>query len=124
MEKEYKKYPRRFDIYIANLDGDKGSEQSGKRPVVIIQNNVGNKYSPTVIVACVSTKPKRDQLTQVEFKAGQYGFIEDSVVMLEQMRTIDKFRLWNKVGHIHGYGAEKLNYAIGISTGIIDLPSV
>jgi mRNA interferase MazF len=89
---------KRGDIYLADLSPTVGSEQGGVRPVLIIQNNRGNKFSPTVIVAAISSQIQKAKMpTHVLLDGSKYGLERDSVVMLEQVRTIDKQRLANKV---------------------------
>ena len=105
-----KKYPigrercgklRRGDIYYADLRPVVGSEQGGVRPVLIIQNDVGNRHSPTVICAAITSKMNKAKLpTHIELSAGKYDMVKDSVVLLEQLRTIDKKRLKDKVCHL------------------------
>ena len=91
---------RRGDIYYADLNPVCGSEQGGKRPVVVIQNNIGNVHSPTLIVATITTKQdKRKYPTHYPIKENP-AFTEPSVIMLEQLRTIDKRRLKDKVCHL------------------------
>lgn len=92
---------RRGDIYYADLSPVVGSEQGGMRPVLIVQNDVGNKYSPTVIAAAITSKTSKSKLpTHIEVFADRYGLAKDSVILLEQIRTIDKTRLKEKMGHL------------------------
>lgn len=84
---------KRGDIYYADLSPAVGSEQGGTRPVLIVQNNVGNKHSPTVIVAVLTSKSKRKLPTHITIHSGEGNITMDSTVLLEQLRTIDKFRL-------------------------------
>ena len=109
---------KRGDIYYANLSTVVGSEQGGVRPVLIVQNDVGNKYSPTVIVAAITSKINKAKLpTHIELNAHTYGLEKDSVILLEQIRTLDKARLLEKIGN----ATEKLNeidYALAISLGL------
>lgn len=92
---------KRGDIFYADLNPVVGSEQGGMRPVLIIQNDVGNKYSPTVIVAPITSQMNKAKLpTHMEVKAGEFGLVKDSVVLLEQIRTVDKTRLRDKIGHM------------------------
>ena len=113
---------RRGDIYYADLRPVVGSEQGGVRPVLIIQNDVGNKYSPTIIVAAVTSQTGKAKLpTHVELQATQGGLSKNSVVLLEQLRTIDKQRLKERIGSL---GSEKLpivDEALSVSLGIADL---
>ncbi len=109
---------KRGDIYYADLSPVLGSEQGGVRPVLIIQNDVGNKYSPTVIASAVTSSMTKAKLpTHIEIKRGQYGMTKDSVVLLEQLRTLDKRRLKTKIGQIDNVRMELVNRAILISLG-------
>ena len=109
----------RGEIYYAVLSPVCGSEQGGKRPVLIIQNNVGNKYSPTTIIACLTTKctSKHTIPTHITLDNSN-GLPKDSMVLLEQIRTIDKSRLSNRIGKISDEDMEKVNKALMISLGI------
>ena len=112
---------KKGDIYFADLSPVIGSEQGGVRPVLVVQNDVGNKYSPTVIVAAVTSQINKAKLpTHVEIQAQGNGLSRDSVVLLEQLRTIDKKRLKEKIGHIGEDIIEQTNEALTISLGIID----
>jgi len=92
---------KRGDLFYADLSPVVGSEQGGVRPVLIIQNDIGNKYSPTVIVAAITSQINKAKLpTHVEISANEYGLNKDSVVLLEQIRTIDKKRLREKIGNL------------------------
>ena len=92
---------KRGDIFYADLSPVVGSEQGGIRPVIVIQNDVGNKYSPTVIVAAITSQINKAKLpTHVEISSEAYGLNKDSVVLLEQIRTLDKRRLKEKIGHM------------------------
>ena len=94
---------RRGDIYYADLRPVVGSEQGGVRPVLVIQNDVGNKHSPTVICAAITSRMNKAKLpTHVELSARDCDMVKDSVILLEQLRTIDKQRLWEKICHIDG----------------------
>ena len=107
---------RRGDIYYADLRPVIGSEQGGIRPVLIIQNDVGNKHSPTVICAAITSKMNKAKLpTHIELNARRYDMDKDSVVLLEQLRTIDKKRLKDKVCHLDGPMLDKVNHALEIS---------
>ncbi|QDX94701.1 type II toxin-antitoxin system PemK/MazF family toxin [Brevibacillus laterosporus] len=111
----------RGDVYLADLFGNTGSEQGGQRPVLVIQNNIGNTFSPTVIVACITKKIKKANLpTHIEASAELNGLDYDSVVLMEQLRTIDKARLFEKVAHLDEKTMEQVNYAIMVSLGLID----
>lgn len=112
---------KKGDIFFADLSPVVGSEQGGVRPVLVVQNDVGNKYSPTIIVAAVTSQINKAKLpTHVEIKAQGNGLSTDSVVLLEQLRTIDKKRLKEKIGHINHEVIEQTNEALTISLGIID----
>ena len=107
---------RRGDIYYADLSPVVGSEQGGIRPVLIIQNNIGNKHSPTVICAAITSRMNKAKLpTHVELDAGRYQIVKNSVVLLEQIRTIDKQRLRELVCHLDDQIMLKINEALKIS---------
>jgi len=107
---------RRGDIYYADLRPVVGSEQGGVRPVLIIQNDVGNRHSPTVICAAITSRMNKAKLpTHVELNRGSCDMIRDSVILLEQVRTIDKQRLKEKICHIDGELLQKVNEALMIS---------
>ena len=107
---------KRGDIFYADLRPVIGSEQGGIRPVLIIQNNVGNKHSPTVICAAITSKMNKAKLpTHVEIEAAKYDIVKDSVILLEQLRTIDKKRLKDKVCHLDSEILEKINQAVLVS---------
>ncbi|WP_423190083.1 type II toxin-antitoxin system PemK/MazF family toxin [Alkalibacterium sp. f15] len=109
---------KRGDIYYADLSPVIGSEQGGMRPVLIIQNNVGNKYSPTVIVAAITTKIEKGKMpTHVEVGADK-GLEKNSVVLLEQVRTIDKQRLRDQVTHLDNKTMTMVDDALAISIGL------
>ena len=109
----------RGDIYYADLGEGFGSEQQGCRPVVIIQNNIGNKYSPTVIVAAISSKPvSRKELPTHCYISSSGGIDSPSIVLLEQVRTIDKSRLKGYIGHLDEYYINNLNMALAISVSL------
>ena len=113
---------KRGDIYYANLSPVVGSEQGGLRPVLVIQNDVGNKYSPTVIVAAITSQISKAKLpTHVEISAKIFNLEKDSVVLLEQLRTLDKRRLKEKVTHLSDEIMEKVDEAVRISLGLIQL---
>lgn len=110
---------RRGDIYYADLSPVVGSEQGGMRPVLIVQNDVGNKYSPTVIAAAITSKTSKSKLpTHIEVYADKYGLAKDSVILLEQIRTIDKTRLKEKMGHLDDMVMNRVNDAITVSFGL------
>lgn len=107
---------KRGDIYYADLRPVLGSEQGGIRPVVIIQNEAGNKHSPTVICAAITSKMNKAKLpTHVELSASKYDISKDSVILLEQVRTIDKRRLKEKVCHLDQEMLSQVNQALKIS---------
>ena len=111
----------RGDIFIADLGLNKanGSEQQGERPVVIIQNDIGNKYSPTVIVSAITSQINKAKLpTHVEISSVEYGLNRDSVVLLEQIRTLDKKRLKEKIGHMTDVDMKKVDKALLISLNL------
>ena len=106
----------RGDIYYADLRPVVGSEQGGVRPVLIIQNDIGNKHSPTVICAAITSQMNKAKLpTHVELDSSRYALVKDSVVLLEQLRTIDKKRLRNKVCHLDREILRKVERALLIS---------
>ncbi len=108
---------KRNEIYYADLNPVKGSEQGGIRPVLVIQNDTGNKHSPTTIVAAITSKEEKAKLpTHVE--VGSYGVERKSLALLEQIRTIDKSRLIKYVGELDGATVKEINEAIGISLGL------
>lgn len=112
---------KKGDIYFADLSPVIGSEQGGLRPVLVVQNDIGNKYSPTVIVAAVTSRIDKAKLpTHVEVSARGNGLSKDSVVLLEQLRTIDKKRLQEKLGSLDGEAMSRTNQALSVSLGIID----
>ena len=112
---------KRGDVYFADLSPVVGSEQGGVRPVLIIQNDIGNRFSPTVIVAAITAQIQKAKLpTHVEIDAKRYGFERDSVIFLEQIRTIDKQRLTDKITHLDEEMMEKVDEALQISLGLIE----
>ncbi len=112
---------RRGDIYYADLRPVVGSEQGGVRPVLIIQNDVGNRHSPTVICAAITSKMNKAKLpTHVELDARKCDIVKDSVILLEQLRTIDKQRLREKICHIDEELQKKVDYALMVS---LELPT-
>ncbi len=109
---------RRGEIYYADLSPVVGSEQGGIRPVLIVQNDIGNKYSPTIIAAAVTSKLNKARLpTHIEIPSSVYGLPKDSVILLEQLRTLDKRRLKDRVGLLDSETMEKVNNALKISLG-------
>ncbi len=111
---------KRGDMFYADLSPVVGSEQGGIRPVLIIQNDMGNKYSPTVIAAAITSQINKNKLpTHIEIDSEEFGLKSDSVVLAEQIRTIDKSRLKEKIGHIDDEKVmDKINNAIGVSFGL------
>ncbi len=110
---------RRGDIYYADLSPVVGSEQGGIRPVLIVQNDMGNKYSPTVIAAAITSQINKARLpTHIELSAKTYGLTKDSVVLLEQIRTIDKRRLREKMGRLDEKLMSRIDEAIVVSFGL------
>ncbi len=109
----------RGDIYYADLSPVVGSEQGGVRPVLVVQNDVGNKYSPTVIIAAITSQLTKAKLpTHIELNKEQFHLMKDSVVLLEQIRTLDKRRLKEKISSIDENTMKKVDIAIMISLGI------
>lgn len=109
---------KRGEIYYADLSPVVGSEQGGVRPVLIIQNDVGNKYSPTVIVSAITSQLGKAKLpTHIELPSSQYNLPKDSVALLEQIRTLDKRRLKGKVTHLSDSKMKEVDRAILISLG-------
>ncbi len=111
---------KRGDMYYADLSPVIGSEQGGIRPVIVIQNNIGNKYSPTVIVSAITSKLNKSKLpTHIELGSEEYGLKADSIILTEQIRTIDKSRLKEKIGHIDDTKViNKIDNALGVSFGL------
>ena len=113
---------KRGEIYYADLSPVVGSEQGGIRPVLVLQNDIGNKYSPTVIVAAITSQINKSKLpTHLSIRADQFGIAKDSVILLEQLRTIDKKRLRERVCHIDTDNMKKIDYALKISLGLIEV---
>lgn len=112
---------KRGDVFFADLSPVVGSEQGGIRPVLIIQNDIGNRFSPTVIVAAITAQIQKAKLpTHVEIEAEGHGFDRDSVVLLEQIRTLDKQRLTDKITHLDEETMRKIDEALQISVGLVD----
>ena len=110
---------RRGDIFYADLSPVVGSEQGGLRPVLIIQNDVGNRYSPTVIAAAITSRMGKTRLpTHIDIYAEKAGLAKDSVILLEQIRTLDKRRLKEKMGHLDDRMMNEVNTAIAVSFGL------
>ena len=114
---------KRGDMFYADLSPVVGSEQGGIRPVIIIQNDIGNKHSPTVIAAAITSQTGKSRLpTHIEIESEGSGLKADSVVLAEQIRTIDKSRLKEKIGHINDDKVmNKINNALGVSFGLEEL---
>lgn len=113
---------KRGDIYYADLSPVVGSEQGGTRPVLIIQNDIGNQYSPTTIVAAITSQVAKGKLpTHVELACETCGLDKDSIVLAEQVRTIDKRRLKEKVTSLEEEAMKKVNYALEISLGLVEI---
>ena len=111
---------KRGELYFADLSPVVGSEQGGIRPVLVVQNDRGNKYSPTVIAAAITSKLNKAKLpTHIELSSSEYGLEKDSVVLLEQIRTIDKTRLKEKIGELTSIKMSQVNKAMMISLGVI-----
>ena len=113
---------KRGEIYYADLSPVVGSEQGGVRPILIVQNDIGNKYSPTVIVAAITSQINKAKLpTHIELKSGDFGLQKDSVILLEQLRTLDKKRLKEKVGEIEDLSViKKVKDALLVSLGFFE----
>ncbi|MCR1898499.1 type II toxin-antitoxin system PemK/MazF family toxin [Irregularibacter muris] len=112
---------KRGDVFYADLSPVVGSEQGGVRPVLVVQNDVGNKYSPTIIVSAITSQINKAKLpTHIEISASEFGLSKDSVVLLEQIRTIDKKRLRDKIGRFDDDLMEKVNEGLLVSFGLID----
>ena len=112
----------RGEVYFADLSPVVGSEQGGIRPVLILQNNIGNRFSPTVIVAAITAQIQKAKLpTHVEISAERYGFDRNSVILLEQIRTLDKQRLTDKITMLDHDMMAKVDHALEISLGLTDV---
>ena len=110
---------RRGDIYYADLSPVVGSEQGGVRPVLIIQNDVGNRFSPTVIAAAITSQKDKTKLpTHIQISSQNCGLSRDSVVLLEQVRTIDKRRLKERMGRVKEPYMDQVDHALSISFGL------
>ena len=111
---------KRGEIYYADLSPVVGSEQGGMRPVLIVQNDVGNRYSPTVIAAAITSQLEKSKLpTHIPLHSQQCGLTKDSIVLLEQIRTIDKRRLRERMGRIDDDSMGQVNRALSISFGLL-----
>ena len=114
---------KKGDLFFADLSPVVGSEQGGVRPVLVVQTDVGNKYSPTIIVAAVTSQTSKAKLpTHVELAATQGGLSKNSVVLLEQLRTIDKQRLKERIGALNEWQIPVVDEALGVSLGIANQP--
>lgn len=110
---------KRGDVYFADLSPVVGSEQGGVRPVLVIQNDIGNRFSPTVIVAAITAQIQKAKLpTHVELDSKRHGFERDSVILLEQIRTLDKQRLTDKITTLDVETMRKIDHALEISLGL------
>ena len=110
---------KRGDIYYADLSPVVGSEQGGMRPVLIVQNDTGNRHSPTVIAAAITSQTGKARLpTHIELSARSYGLTRDSVILLEQIRTLDKSRLRERMGQLDAPTMDRVNNAIAVSFGL------
>lgn len=110
---------KRGDIYYADLSPVVGSEQGGLRPVLIVQNDVGNKFSPTVIAAAITSQKYKTNLpTHIQVQADDCGLARDSIVLLEQVRTLDKKRLKEKMGTLDPTDMTRVNQALSVSFGL------
>ena len=110
---------RRGDIFYADLSPVVGSEQGGIRPVLIVQNDIGNKFSPTVIAAAITSQSDKTRLpTHIKVNAVGSGLAKDSIVLLEQVRTIDKKRLKEKMGTLDNYNMNRVDQALSVSFGL------
>ncbi len=111
---------KRGDLFYADLSPVVGSEQGGMRPVLVIQNNVGNHYSPTVIIAAITTRITKPKMpTHVAIRAGEAGNLRASVILMEQIRTIDKQRLHDRIGRLDGQKMKLVNEALKVSLGLV-----
>ena len=112
---------KRGEIYYADLSPVVGSEQGGIRPVLIVQNDIGNRYSPTVIAAAITSQKEKTHLpTHIEVKSRDCGLTRDSIVLLEQIRTLDKKRLREKMGRLSDNSMTEINDALKVSFGLGD----
>ncbi len=111
---------KRGDIFYADLSPVVGSEQGGIRPILVVQNDIGNKYSPTIIAAAITSKLNKAKLpTHIELSSKEYGLEKDSVVLLEQIRTIDKQRLIEKISSLSPIKMHEVTKAMLISLGVV-----
>lgn len=109
---------KRGDIFYADLGPVVGSEQDGIRPVLIVQNDIGNKYSPTIIAVPITTKIKPNLPTHIPIKKGKFGLLRDSVILIEQVRTLDKKRLKEKIGSLDKENLDKVKNALKLSLSL------
>ncbi len=110
---------RRGEIYYADLSPVVGSEQGGVRPVLIVQNDIGNKHSPTVIAAAITSQKEKSKLpTHISLDAERYGLAKDSIVLLEQVRTLDKKRLKERMGELDNVAMHRVDNALSVSFGL------
>ncbi len=110
---------KRGEIYYADLSPVVGSEQGGVRPVLIVQNDIGNKFSPTVIAAAITSQQEKSKLpTHIQISAKNCGLAKNSIVLLEQIRTIDKKRLKEKMGVLDNPSMQQINSALSVSFGL------
>lgn len=115
----YKMLVKRGEIYYADLSPVVGSEQGGVRPVLIVQNDIGNKHSPTVIAAAITSQKEKSKLpTHISLNAASCGLAKDSVVLLEQVRTLDKRRLKERMGELDSESMSQVNNALSVSFGL------
>jgi len=113
---------KRGDIFYADLSPVIGSEQGGFRPVLVVQNDIGNRYSPTVIIAAITSKISKAKLpTHIELEAKNTGLDKDSVILLEQIRTVDKKRLKDKITHLDEETMKRVNHGLNISLGLWEI---
>lgn len=113
---------KRGEIYLADLSPVVGSEQGGQRPVLIVQNDIGNRYSPTVIVVAITAQISKAKLpTHVELPADHNGLNKDSVILAEQLRTIDKKRLIQLIGKLEEFYMKKVDEALLVSLQLVDM---
>ena len=110
----------RGEVFYADLSPVVGSEQGGIRPVLIVQNDIGNRHSPTVIAAAITSKQDKTRLpTHIGIRADRCGLSRDSVVLLEQIRTLDKHRLRERAGRVLPEDMQRVDQALGVSIGLI-----